>query len=86
MAKKGKASKNQGKAHTPQQEAAAPANQPAAEARLVRAIRVSPKLLEAAKAYKKDKGVSFYRLGEEAITERLTREGYLKADEAKAGK
>ncbi|MBI5243797.1 MAG: hypothetical protein HY922_08985, partial [Elusimicrobia bacterium] len=62
MAKKGKVAKNQGKTHAPKPEAAAPANQPVAEARLVRAIRVSPKLLEAAKAYKKDKGVSFYRL------------------------
>ena len=44
----------------------------------IRAIRITPEILEAAKAYKKDKGVSFYRLGLEAITERLVKEGYLK--------
>lgn len=45
---------------------------------LVRAIRVSPEILEAAKRLKADKGVSFYRLGLESLTERLIREGYLK--------
>ena len=44
----------------------------------IRAIRITPEILEAAKAYKKDKGVSFYRLGLEAISERLVKEGYLK--------
>jgi len=45
---------------------------------MVRAIRVTPTLLEAAKAYKKASGKSFYALGLEAITERLVREGFLK--------
>ena len=44
----------------------------------IRAIKITPEILEAAKAYKKDKGVSFYRLGLEAISERLVKEGYLK--------
>lgn len=44
----------------------------------IRAIRITPEILEAAKSYKKDKGISFYRLGMEAISERLVREGYLK--------
>lgn len=52
---------------------------------IVRAIRVSQELLDAAKAYKKATGTSFYSLGFEAISERLKREGYLKAVEAGAG-
>ena len=49
---------------------------------MLRAIRVTPELLEAAKEYKKATGKSFYALGLEAITERLVKEGFLK--EAKA--
>lgn len=45
---------------------------------MVRAIRVTPELLEAAKAYKKASGKSFYALGFEAISDRLVREGFLK--------
>lgn len=52
---------------------------------IVRAIRVSQELLDAAKAYKKATGTSFYTLGFEAISDRLKREGYLKAVEAGAG-
>lgn len=44
---------------------------------MLRAIRVSPQLLEAAKAYKKATGISFYKLGLDAITDRLVKEGYL---------
>ncbi len=44
---------------------------------MLRAIRITPELLEAAKAYKKVTGVSFYRLGLEAITDRLVKEGYI---------
>ncbi|MBI4376518.1 MAG: hypothetical protein HY549_08720 [Elusimicrobia bacterium] len=50
---------------------------------LIRAIRVKPEMLEAAKAYKKATGISFYRLGEESIAAVLIKEGYLKA--AKVG-
>jgi len=52
---------------------------------IIRAIRVSQDLLDAAKAYKKATGTSFYTLGFEAISDRLKREGYLKAAEAGAG-
>ena len=52
---------------------------------IVRAVRVSQALLDAAKAYKKATGTSFYALGFEAISERLKREGYLKAAQAEAG-
>lgn len=52
---------------------------------LIRAIRVKPEMLEAAKAYKKATGISFYRLGEESIAAVLIKEGYLKAAEAGAG-
>ena len=45
---------------------------------MVRAIRVTPELLDAAKAYKKASGKSFYALGLEAISERLVKEGFLK--------
>lgn len=45
---------------------------------MLRAIRVTPELLEAAKDYKKATGKSFYALGLEAIMERLVKEGYLK--------
>lgn len=47
-------------------------------AHLIRAIRVSQEVLDAAKAYKKSTGISFYQLGLEAITDRLTKEGFLK--------
>jgi hypothetical protein len=52
---------------------------------IVRAIRVSQELLDAAKAYKNATGTSFYRLGFEAIAERLKREGYLKSAEVGVG-
>ena len=52
---------------------------------MVRAIRVTAEVLAAAKTYKKEKGVSFYRLGLEAISDRLKREGYMKAAEAGTG-
>lgn len=45
---------------------------------MLRAIRVTPELLEAAKAYRKEKGISFYQLGLDAISDRLKSEGYLK--------
>lgn len=76
-AKGGSASKE--KASAPVQSEREPQGRP-----LIRAIRVSQEVLDAAKAYKKAKGVSFYQLGLEAISERLAREGYLKAAEAKA--
>ena len=44
----------------------------------IRAVRITPEILDAAKQLKKDKGISFYKLGLEAISERLIREGYLK--------
>lgn len=47
------------------------------KSKMLRAVVVTPAILEAAKAYKKATGVSFYQLGLEAIAERLTREGYL---------
>jgi hypothetical protein len=48
---------------------------------IIRAIRVTQEILDAAKAYKKAKGVSFYALGLEAISDRLVKEGFLtKAD------
>lgn len=52
---------------------------------LIRAIRVKPEMLEAAKAYKKATGISFYRLGEESIAAVLVKEGYLKAAKVGAG-
>lgn len=64
----------------PTPEATSPAPKP-----IIRAIRVTAEVLAAAKAYRKDKGVSFYQLGLEAISERLKREGYLKAVETVAG-
>ena len=44
---------------------------------LVRAIRITSDVLDAAKAYKKATGTSFYRLGLNAISEVLRRKGYL---------
>ena len=58
-------------------EAASPATK-----KIVRAIRVTTEVLDAAKAYKRDKKVSFYQLGLSAISEVLRREGYLKAADA----
>lgn len=48
---------------------------------IIRAIRITQEILDAAKAYKKESGVSFYTLGYEAISERLVREGFLKVAE-----
>jgi len=68
--------------------AAAPTAKPTPEATgpvpkmMVRAIRVTAEVLDAAKAYKRDKKVSFYQLGLSAISEILRREGYLKAADA----
>ncbi len=60
-------------------------NQDPAPKPILRAIRVTAEVLEAAKAYKKATGKSFYALGLESISERLEREGYLKAAEARVG-
>ncbi len=49
---------------------------------MLRAIRVTPELLAAAKEYKKATGKSFYALGLEAIMERLEKEGFLKSESA----
>jgi hypothetical protein len=45
--------------------------------RVIRAIAVTRKILDAAKAYKRVTGISFYQLGHDAISERLMKEGYL---------
>ena len=45
---------------------------------MLRAVKVSKEILEASKAYRKAKGVSFYTLGLEAISDRLSKEGFLK--------
>ena len=81
---KGETSK---KAKAPVSEAAAakPEAQAPAPKPVIRAIRVSQELLDAAKAYKKATGTSFYTLGFEAISDRLKREGYLKTAEAGTG-
>lgn len=47
---------------------------------MVRAIRVTQEVLDAAKAYKKAKGVSFYSLGFESISDRLIKEGFLRKE------
>jgi hypothetical protein len=44
---------------------------------MLRAVKVTSEMLAAAREYKKATRISFYQLGEEAITERLQREGYL---------
>ena len=44
---------------------------------LIRAVRITPEILEAAKVYRRATGISFYQLGHDAISERLTKEGYL---------
>ena len=72
MAKKAKAAKN----HSATKTTEAPARPK--EKPMLRAIRVTPEVLGAAKAYKKTTGVSFYALGLESITDRLTKEGFLK--------
>lgn len=77
MSKSKKGSKKE--AAKPSTEAVAPAAKP-----IIRAIRVTEEVLAAAKAYRKEKGVSFYQLGLESISERLAREGFLKASERKA--
>lgn len=75
---KGETSKN---AKAP---AAAAAAKPEAQSPkpIIRAIRVTQVILDAAKAYKKATGTSFYTLGHDTIRERLVKEGYLKATEA----
>ena len=83
MSKSKKAAKKPAAAAVPAAKPAPEATSPAPKP-IVRAIRVTAEVLEAAKAYKKAKGVSFYQLGLEAISERLVREGYLKATEPKA--
>ena len=55
---------------------------PLKERPMLRAIRVTPELLDAAKEYKKATGKSFYALGLEAISERLEKEGYLKGSKS----
>jgi hypothetical protein len=62
---------------------AAPKLEPGAKP-IIRAIRVTQVILDAAKAYKKATGTSFYTLGHDTIRERLVKEGYLKATEAGA--
>lgn len=49
--------------------------------RLIRAIAVTREILDAAKAYKRVTGISFYQLGLETISERLAKDGYLKRSE-----
>ncbi len=44
---------------------------------ILRAVEVTPEILAAVKAYRKATKISLYQLGKEAITERLTRAGYL---------
>lgn len=79
---KGETSK---KAKAPVPAAAASKPEVPAPKPIIRAIRVSQELLDAAKTYKKATGTSFYTLGFEAISDRLKREGYLKAAEAGSG-
>ncbi|MBI3554186.1 MAG: hypothetical protein HY077_16940 [Elusimicrobia bacterium] len=83
MAKKSKPKKsNGGKPQGESAQASQPTTQRLREPRLIRAIAVTPDVLEAAKAYKRDKKVSFYQLGLSAISEVLKREGYLKTADA----
>jgi hypothetical protein len=51
--------------------------------RVIRAISVTREILDAAKAYKRVTGISFYQLGHDAISDRLAKEGYLHATEPK---
>lgn len=83
MSKSKKAAKKQ-TAAPPAAKPAPAKNGPPAAKPIIRAIRVTEDVLAAAKTYRKEKGVSFYQLGLEAISERLAREGYLKAAESKA--
>lgn len=84
MSKSKKSTKKTATAATaPTTKSATEASGPAAKP-IIRAIRVTEEVLAAAKAYRKDKGVSFYQLGMEAISERLARDGYLKAAEPRA--
>lgn len=83
MGKKRKQSKSKEKAAEPTESAVGDIRK-AKERPMLRAIRVTAEVLDAAKAYKKATGTSFYAVGLGAITEVLKREGYLKAEESKA--
>lgn len=72
MAKKAKAAKGQYETK-PTEAPATPKRKP-----MLRAIRVTPEVLNAAKSYKKSTGMSFYALGLESIADRLAKEGFLK--------
>jgi hypothetical protein len=85
MSKSKKSAKKTATAAAPAAKPKAPAIEGPAPKPIVRAIRVSQELLDAAKAYKKATGTSFYTLGFEAISDRLKHEGYLKAAEAGTG-
>lgn len=69
--------KNNGEQNRPNQAVPGPAVAPVKSKRLIRAIAVTPEILEAAKAYKRATGISFYQLGHDTISERLIKEGYL---------
>ena len=84
MSKSKKSAKKPAVAAAPTAKSTAEATGPAPKM-IVRAIRMTSEVLAAAKAYKKATGTSFYTLGFEAISDRLKREGYLKAAEAGAG-
>lgn len=75
-------SKKNGKKSAP---VAAASPEASAPKPIIRAIRVTQEILDAAKAYKKATGTSFYTLGFEAISDRLKREGYLKRAEVGTG-
>lgn len=84
MAKKSKKKESGIKSESKETPALVPDKSAEAERRngkekpIIRAIRVTQEILDAAKAYKKAKGVSFYALGLEAISDRLVKEGFLK--------
>lgn len=82
MPKSKKAAKKRAATASPAAKSAGTTNGEPAPKPILRAIRVTPEVLDAAKSYKKERGVSFYRLGLEAITEVLKREGYLKDADA----
>ena len=84
MSKSKKSAKKSAATAAPTAKSTAEAAGPAPKM-IVRAIRMTSEVLAAAKAYKKATGTSFYTLGFEAISDRLKREGYLKAAEAGAG-
>ena len=73
--------KNNGEQSQPAITAPEPALTSPKSERLIRAIAVTREILEAAKAYKRVTGISFYQLGLETISERLVKEGYLKRTE-----